>query len=162
MLPNLTLQTRSYVAFGVHASWPMGDIFQRVWENLIGRVSGPMWFRLVIQPLVAIFFAARSGVRDAREGRTPFLWTTIMDKSKRPDLLRHAWSDVGKVFIFACILDAVYQLIVHRGVYILEMFIVATVLAVIPYVLIRGPVSRLVRYLYHPLSKNPQGEQHVK
>lgn len=126
----------------------MGDIFQRAWENLLGRVSGPMKFRLVMQPLVAIFFAVRSGIRDARQGRSAFLWSVITDKSQRRDLLRHAWSDVGKVFIFACVLDAIYQLIEHRGVYFLEMLIVAAVLAVLPYVLVRGPVSRLVKRFY--------------
>lgn len=140
----------------------MGDIFQRVWENLIGRVSGPMWFRLIIQPLVAIFFAARSGIRDAREDNPAFLWTAIRDESQRRALLRHAWADIGKVFIFACLLDSIYQIKVHRGVYVLEMLIVATVLAVLPYVLIRGPVSRLVKLLYHPLNKTPEGEPHVK
>lgn len=142
----------------------MSDIFQRVWENLIRRVSGPMNFRLIIQPLVAIFFAIRSGIRDAREGHSAFLWTALTNKSKRRDLLRHAWGEVGKVFIFACILDAVYQVVVHRGVYILEMLIVAAVLAVFPYILIRGPVTRLVARWYHPTSHNPnpQAEPHVK
>jgi hypothetical protein len=31
--------------------------------------------------------------------------------------------DVEKVFLLAAILDVVYQLIVHRGVYILELLI---------------------------------------
>jgi hypothetical protein len=140
----------------------MGDIFQRVWENLLGRVTGPMNFRLVLQPLVAIFFATRAGIRDAREGRPAFLWTALTDKSQRRNLLRSAWGHIGKVFIVACIIDAVYQLLEHRGVYILEMFIVATVLAVLPYIIIRGPVSRLVKLLYHPHKQNAQGEQHVK
>lgn len=144
----------------------MGDIFQRVWENLIRRVIGPMNFRIIIQPLVAVFFAIRSGMRDARAGRSAFLWTALTDKSQRGGLLRHAWSDVGKVFVFACILDAIYQVIVHRVVYILEMLIVAAVLAVLPYIIIRGPVTRLVARLHHhhpvPQNRTPQGEQHVK
>jgi hypothetical protein len=38
----------------------------------------------------------------------------------RPELLRQGWKDVGKVFILAVVLDSIYQLIVHRGVYVLE------------------------------------------
>lgn len=140
----------------------MGDVFQRVWENLLGRVSGPMKFRVVIQPLVAVFFAVRSGIRDAREGRPAFLWTALTDKTRRRDLLRHAWGDVGKIFIFACILDAIYQILELDRVSIVGMLFVAAILALLPYILIRGPVSRLVKLFYHPPNKHPQGEQHVE
>jgi hypothetical protein len=60
-------------------------------------------------------------------------------------LLHEGWQHVGKVFILAIVLDSIYQLIVHRGVYVLELLITATVLAVIPYVLIRGPINRIAR-----------------
>jgi hypothetical protein len=42
-----------------------------------------------------------------------------------------------KVFTLTVVLDATYQLIVQRGVYVLELVIVATSLAVVPYVLLR-------------------------
>jgi hypothetical protein len=103
-----------------------------------------MNFRLVLQPIMAAGFAVWSGVKDARAGRPAFLWTTITDPSQRSLLLREAWKDVRKVFILAIILDAIYQLIAHRGVFILELFIVAPILAFVPYILLRGPVTRLV------------------
>lgn len=46
------------------------------------------------------------------------------------------------VFVVAVVLDAVYQLIIQRGVFLLELLVVAIVLAIVPYVLVRGPVSR--------------------
>lgn len=123
----------------------MEEILKRVWENLVGRSVGPMNFRLVIQPVVAIILAIRAGVKDAREGRPAFFWAVLSHRHYRPELLRHGWQDVGKVFILAMILDAIYQLIVHRGVYVLEMLIIATVLAIVPYILVRGPVNRIAR-----------------
>ena len=42
------------------------------WADLLGRDEGPLTFRLIVQPLVAIFFAIRSGLRDAREGKPLF------------------------------------------------------------------------------------------
>jgi hypothetical protein len=123
----------------------MGEILKRVWENLIGRSDGPINFRLIIQPTVAIIIAVRAGVKDAREGRSPFFWSVLSNPHHRPELLRQGWEDVGKVFIIAAILDSIYQLIVHRGVYVLELLITATVLAIVPYVLVRGPVSRIAR-----------------
>lgn len=121
----------------------MHEIFQRLWNNLADRISGPMNFRLVLQPLMAAVFAIWSGIKDARAGRPAFLWTAITDSSQRSTLLREGWKDVGKIFILAVVLDAVYQLIAHRGVYVLEILIVAPTLAFIPYVLLRGPITRL-------------------
>jgi len=127
----------------------MDDILSRFWENLIGRSSGPMNVRLVIQPIVASVLAIRAGLKDAREGRPVFLWATITNHAQRPELLRQGAQDVGKVFVIAMVLDAIYQLIEHRGVYLLELLVVATVLAIVPYVMIRGPVSRISAALTH-------------
>lgn len=141
----------------------MDNIFQHWWQNLAGRVTGPLKFRLVLQPLVAIFFAIRAGIRDAREGRPAFLWTAVTDKSQRRDLFRSAWADVGKVFIVACIIDVIYQILELNRVHIVGMLFVAAVLALLPYVIIRGPVSRIVKLFYHhPPGKHPQAEQHIK
>lgn len=125
----------------------MDEILRRVWENLIGRSSGPMHFRLILQPAVATFLAIRAGLADAREGRPAFLWAAITNPAYRRELLRDGWKDAGKVFSLAAVLDAIYQLIVHRGVYLGELLIVATVLAIVPYVLVRGPVNRMRKRL---------------
>jgi hypothetical protein len=123
----------------------MDEILRRVWENLIGRSTGPINFRLIIQPTVASVIAIRAGLKDAREGRPAFLWAAVSNPGYRPQLLRQGWKDVGKVFILAMVLDSIYQLAVNRGVYVLELLITATVLAIVPYVLIRGPVNRIAR-----------------
>jgi hypothetical protein len=39
--------------------------------DLIDRLTGPMKFRLVLQPVMAAFFAIRSGLEDARAGKPP-------------------------------------------------------------------------------------------
>jgi hypothetical protein len=123
------------------------DILRRFWGNLIGRATGPINFRLVIQPTVASILAIRAGIKDAREGRPAFLWAAITNPAYRPELLRQGWRDVGKVFLIAAVLDAIYQLIVHRGVLLLELVVVATVLAIFPYIVIRGPVNRITAVL---------------
>ena len=61
------------------------------------------------------------------------------------ELLRQGWKDVGTVFIVALILDSIYQVIVHSGIYTLELLITATILAIVPYAMIRGLVTRLAR-----------------
>jgi hypothetical protein len=121
------------------------EALRRGWENLLGRPDGPMSFRLIIQPAVAVFFAIRAGLRDARNGQPPFLWTVFSDAGHRRDLLRQGWKDVGTVFIVALTLDAIYQVIVHSGIYTLELLLTATILALVPYALLRGLVTRITR-----------------
>jgi hypothetical protein len=108
-----------------------------------------MNFRLLIQPIVASVLAIRAGLKDAREGRPAFLWAAITNRAYRSELLRQGSRDIWKVFVVAVVLDAIYQLIVQRGVYLLELLVVATVLAIVPYIVIRGPVSRIGAALMH-------------
>jgi hypothetical protein len=52
---------------------------------------------------------------------------------------------VAKVFVMAVVIDVVYQYIVFRWFYPGEALFVAFILAFVPYLLIRGPVNRIVR-----------------
>jgi len=104
-----------------------------------------MAFRLIMQPAVAVLFAIRAGLRDAREGQPPFLWTVFSHPGRRHQLLREAWGDVRNIFILALALDSIYQVIVHSGVYALELLFTATILALVPYVIVRGLVTRIAR-----------------
>ena len=126
----------------------MNEILARLWQNLYSRVTGPMNLRLIIQPAVATILAIRAGLRDAHQGRAPVLWAVLWNPAHRRELLRQGWKDVAKVFVFATILDAVYQLIVHRGVYTLELLFTAATLAIVPYVLVRGPISRIAKIVF--------------
>ena len=74
------------------------------------------------------------------------MWLT--DPSERQRLLRSAIKDIGRIFIVACVLDTTYQLLVFRWFYPGEMLIVAVVCAILPYVVVRGLVTRLARMLY--------------
>lgn len=116
------------------------------YNMLVGRDRGPLHFRVIMQPLVAVIIAIRVGLRDAREGLPAyFFWAIFTDKARRPELIRLAWKDVGKVFCVAIVLDVIYSLIVWHWVYPTESIIVAVVLAIIPYLLVRGPVTRIAR-----------------
>lgn len=115
-------------------------------HHLLGRIEGPLSFRIIIQPVVAMVLAVRAGLKDAREGRPPHLWAILTDSVHRGQLLRESWKDVAKVFIAAFIIDLIYEIIALRRIYPLQSVIVATTLALIPYLIIRGPVNRIARY----------------
>jgi hypothetical protein len=124
----------------------MEELLIRIFDNLIDRVSGPMKFRLILQPLMAIIFAVRSGLKDAKEGKPAYFWALFTQPEHRRDMFRDGWKSVGKVFVIAIIIDLVYQLIVLRWFYPFEALLVAAILAFIPYLIIRGPVNRIARY----------------
>ena len=44
------------------------EMLSRAVEQLIGRASGPLHFRLFIMPIVVTVLGIRAGLRDAREG----------------------------------------------------------------------------------------------
>lgn len=122
------------------------EFFSRVREMLIGRTAGPLAFRFILQPLASILFAIRSGLHDARAGRPPFLSRSMFARpARRSELLRQMWGDIYKVFIVALLLDVIYSMIVHRWIYPGQTILVAVVLTIAPYLLLRGPVTRIAR-----------------
>lgn len=123
----------------------MKDLLARVWMNLGDRVGGAMTFRIILQPTMAALLALRAGLKDARDGRPPYLWTVLTDPANRGDLLREGWKAIARVFFLAVIMDVIYQWIVARWIYPVEVVVVAILLAVVPYLLIRGPVNRIAR-----------------
>jgi hypothetical protein len=123
----------------------MEEFLTRFWTNLISRPSGALNLRFYLQPLVAIILATRSGIRDARSGRSAYLRSFIIDKGERKNLLAEGWKDISKLFCMACILDMVFQLIEFRWIYPGETIVIAIVLAVIPYTACRGIASRVAK-----------------
>ena len=112
--------------------------------DLIGHMDGPMHFRLYLQPLMATAFAIRDGRKDAREGRPPYGWALLTDAEHRRYLLRDGWKGISRVFALAYVFDLVYQYIVLQGLRPLQALLTAILLALVPYVLLRGPVNRLM------------------
>jgi len=116
-------------------------VLVRILENLADRLTGPMSFRFILQPVVACVFAVIAGLQDARFGRTPYLWALFSEPASRAALVHDGWRRIGKVFIVAIVLDLIYQVVVLQ-VFPGEALIVAVLLAIVPYVVVRGVVTR--------------------
>jgi hypothetical protein len=123
----------------------MSNLFSTYAANFITRLDGPMHFRFFMQPLVAIVLAIRDGTRDAHEGRRPFAWKLVHVPEQRRYLLADGWKGIGRIFLIAIALDVIYQLIEWRTLRPLGALMTAIILAVVPYLLLRGPVNRLLR-----------------
>ena len=63
----------------------------------------------------------------------------------RGEQLRQGWRDVGKVLVAAALIDLLYQRIFLRAFHLEQALTVAVLLAIVPYLVFRGPVNRLFR-----------------
>jgi hypothetical protein len=124
----------------------MVDVLSRVVENLGDRLGGPMSFRFVLQPVVAAIFAIIGGLEDAKLGRGPYLWAVLTEPANRAALIKDGWTRIGKVFLVAIALDLAYQVVVLK-VFPGEAVIVAILLAIVPYAVLRGVVTRIAGML---------------
>jgi hypothetical protein len=125
----------------------MGEWWLRVSRNLVGQLDGPLHFRFILQPLMSILLATRDGIRDARGGDPAYLWSICTKRGHRLALLQKGWKAVSRVFLLAIGLDVIYQIIALPKFHPLEALLTAVLLAMVPYILFRGPIGRIVRLL---------------
>ena len=121
--------------------------------NFIARLDGPLHFRFYMQPLMAILLSIHDGWQDALKGRPFYAWTVVTDPVQRRQLLLDGWKRISRVFLIAIAIDLIYQLIVRHGFQPLEALWVALLLAIVPYVVFRGPANRLM-CLWHAKSSH--------
>src|SRR5215831_9401425 len=127
----------------------MDDWTRFTTDMLVRFTTGPMKFRLVLQPLMASFFAIRAGLADAHTGTRPYFARLITDSGNRKAIIEDGLKSVGRVFIFAVVLDVVYQLWELKTVYPFQAFVVAVILAIVPYLIVRGIATRIARLRFH-------------
>jgi hypothetical protein len=126
----------------------MEDYLGQMCDMLVGRETGPLAFRFIIQPLVATMLGVRAGLKDARARRPAYCWTVVTHSDSRRALLLEGWRDAGRLFLVTVAIDVIYQIIVFRWVYPGQALIVATVLALPPYFVIRGLTDRFVSWRF--------------
>ena len=122
-----------------------GEVLGRIWHNLIERPGGPMTFRFILQPSMAVLLAVIDGIRDARSGAPPYFWSLVTGSTARLDRLFDGVIATSRVLLLGLVMDVAYQLIVFKTFYPGEAAIVAVLLAFVPYLLLRGPFARLAR-----------------
>ncbi len=78
----------------------------------------------------------------------------LTDPQRRFQLLHEGWRGARTPFLVAIALDCVYQLVIQGFIYPLELLFTATLLALVPYALLRGPFNRFAR-LFLPATGPP-------
>jgi hypothetical protein len=119
--------------------------FARFWHDLVDRPDGPMRFRFVLQPLMAIIAAVRDGLKDARADRPPYLVALLNNPQERVELLNEGLNATARIILLGVVIDVIYQALVLKTFYPNEALVIALLLAFVPYLIFRGLVMRLWR-----------------
>jgi len=136
----------AFIVIGVIWYGFSADVRQRVWQDLLDRPGGPMTFRIILQPIMAAIAALLDGIKDAKSGRSPYLWTVLTNPAERGGRLREGLISTARIILLGLGIDAIYQFVVLKTFYPGEAVIVAIMLAFVPYLLLRGPFARIARW----------------
>lgn len=123
------------------------------WSDMVGRTDGPMTFRFFLQPTMALITALFDGIKDAKTGRTPYLWKMIQDTpGERLITWREGVTATARILILGVVMDVIYQIKVYGAFkHPLETFFLAVLLGFVPYLLLRGPMARIAsRFIDKP------------
>lgn len=131
------------------------ETLARVWQNLVDRPGGPMVFRFFLQPAMAAIAAVLAGVRDARLGRPPFLHTMLTHPAERAGRVNEAMVDTARIMLLGLVMDAIYQTIEFNAFHPVEAVAITLVLAFLPYLILRGLVTRIARRWVGPDAVKP-------
>jgi hypothetical protein len=136
----------AFVVVGLALYGFSAEVRARIWQNLLERASGPMTFRFILQPIMATIVAFLDGVKDARMGRAPFMETVLTNPAKRAARLQEAVIATARIILLGLVMDAIYQFIEFKTFHPAEAVIIALLFAFVPYVALRGIVSRGARW----------------
>jgi hypothetical protein len=146
-MPKLVLVLgASLIAAGVLWHGVTVEALDRFWRDLAGRPTGPMALRFILQPSMAAIAAIHDGVKDARAGRAPYWWTVVRNSHDRVERLSEGLTATARIILLGLAMDVIYQYLVFKTFYPAEALVVALLLAFVPYLLIRGPATRIVRW----------------
>jgi hypothetical protein len=118
----------------------------RMWQNILDRPGGPLTFRFILQPTMAMIAALHDGIKDARTGRSPYLWAVFTNAADRGGYLWDGVISTARIILLGLVMDLIYQVTELNEFYPGEAVIVALTLAFLPYLILRGPIARIARW----------------
>jgi hypothetical protein len=111
-------------------------------ERLGEMLRGPLNFRFLIQPLLAIVLGIRDGRRDHHAGRPPYFLSLFTEQVDRKERLRAGAKAIASPFVLALVLDSVVQVLLWGRLRLWSALVVGALLVALPYLIARGLVNR--------------------
>lgn len=133
------------IVWGVARYGLSTEVHQRFWADIFGRTDGPMTFRFFLQPTMAALAAFHDGLKDVRERHKAFFWTALWDPSQPTGRLREGLTSTARIMLLGMGMDVLYQSQVYDRFYPAEAVMIAILLAVLPYFIVRWIVEITAR-----------------
>ena len=105
----------AFVVLGALWYGVSAEVLERIWRNMIDRTGGPMTFRFFLQPIMATIAAVYDGVKDARAGRSYYLWTILTNPAKHGGRLHEGLISTARVILLGLCVDSIYRASCSRG-----------------------------------------------
>ena len=137
-----------FLLWGVLAYGLSWETQARFWRDIFDRPGGPMSFRFILQPTMATIAALHDGIADARSGRRPYLHTILTDPAARAGRTMEGLYAISRIILLGFAMDAIYQWRELGTFFPAEAVVITLILAVIPYVILRGPIARIARWWF--------------
>jgi len=120
-----------------------------LWDGIVrdltrrGMFGGRFQIRLFLQPLLALLLGIRFGLRDARQGKTPFFLSLFEGKGHGTALLKQGLRDAIIPLCVAVIIDGILQRMILGHIRLLGALFVGALLVFLPFVIGRGVSNRI-------------------
>src|SRR5579872_429922 len=83
--------------------------------------------------------------------RSPFVRALLFEPQHRIPRLIEAFNAIARIILLGLVMDVIYQLIAFHRFYPAEAVIIALLLAVVPYLVLRGLITRGARRWWHAM-----------
>jgi hypothetical protein len=120
--------------------------FANVLDNIAARLTGPMSFRFIVQPVIAIILGIRDGITDAKAGTPPFIYDLIFKPEDRKESLKGVLKRLRVPVIIGTVFDAIAQYLIFKSIRPLPAILVGVTVIGIPYTLARGLTNRIASF----------------
>jgi len=115
-------------------------------DKVAARITGPMSFRFILQPLAALIIGFKAGRLDAKAGTPPFVMDIIFKPEDRKAAIGKAFHSLLTSFVIAVIIDAIVQYLIFHHINPLGALLIGFLMITIPYTLARGITNRTVSH----------------
>ncbi len=122
----------------------MDELVQRTVEGVVDRVTGPMSFRFLFQPFVAILLGIRDGRLDAKANAHPYISTVLFEPGNRAKAVGKTLQTLTTPMLVGTGLDAIAQYLIFHRVLVVPAILVGVCVMALPYSFARGISNRVI------------------
>jgi hypothetical protein len=113
-------------------------------SDILVRLTGPLSFRFILQPIIAILLGIRDGRLDAKAKNPPFVIDLLAHPETRNQKLIKTFTMLITPIIVGILTDLLSQYLLFRSVVLYQAVLVGLFVISFPYSISRGLTNRII------------------